>query len=226
MNSTIIIIMLILIIVVVPVMYNKYVVASASVAVATLAPIVPFTPPTVTPSDGTPIFVSPSTKYLLTEQVILMTFPPSNPPVEGVQSTVDQLLRSQQNPDILSQIGLSNLTIGSLPCYALYTNTFKGVLDPSEYDILGAYFILQLKGYVGSSLLSTCSYYSPIKKVILPPPVQSQIINLFQSNPAITFSGTMMDLDDFIPRISKFLYLNYRTTFYIDYLTLKNTACT
>lgn len=217
MNSIIILFLTVFVVV----MYYKY--ASTSV--------IPYTPlPSVITPSGEPIFVQPSTRYLLTEQAILMTFPPADGSVPNnlIQSSTilfEQLLLTQQNPLILSQLGVSTLTIGNLPCYALYTNTFNGILDPSEYDILGAYFILQLKGYIGAELLSTCSYYEPIKKIILPKQVQSILTNLFQFNPAITFSGTMMDLDDFVPRISKFLYLNYKTTFYINYLNLKNSAC-
>lgn len=151
----------------------------------------------------------PTTQYPFSEKMILSTFSGSKINMEDAYKLY--------NPVILQRIGKP---FPNLECYVLHTNTFSGTLDPTEFDIIGAFFFYHLQ-----NLLVDCEYYEGIKKILIPETTQKTLINLFQTNPNITFTGQLMDLDDFIPRISKFFYYDYNRVFYVDYLTLKNSAC-
>jgi hypothetical protein len=199
-------------------------------------PLAPLSP---TPSTPTlPPFVLPTiapvtTKYLLTEQVILLNFPaaPGLPYKTFASQTIfDNMFKKQQSPSILTLMYKDGKSIDppAFECYALYTNIFtnaySGTNDTfsNEYDIIGAYFVMTLLSLPNVSL----KYYDNTKKIL----ITSDILALVMTTWALTnptnqflFSGGEMPmlLDDFVPRISRYLFSNYANRMIVDYKTKK-----
>ena len=194
--------------------------------------------PTPSSTPTLPPFVLPTpapvvTKYLLTEQTILLNFPavPGLPYKTFASQTVfDNLFKKQQNSNILTLMYRDGKSIDppAFGCYALYTNTFTnayaGTDDTfsNEYDIIGAYFITTLLSLPNVSL----KYYDNLKKIL----ITSDILALVMTTWALTnptnrflFSGGEMPmlLDDFVPRISRYLFANYANRMIVDYKTKK-----
>lgn len=196
----------------------------------TLPPFSIVTPPPVT------------TKYPLTEQAVLMTFtqPTSIPYKTKYSQTIfNNLFTSQQKDDVIRRMYTDhkNIDTPSLNCYALYTNVFlypyQGVDTYSaEYDIIGAYFIMNLKNYIPDT--SSISYYDNTKKIVISADILQQVMtywNLKDSTNKFFFSGGEMPmlLDDFVPRLSKYLFSNYASLYTyvnqaVNYTNMKATC--
>jgi hypothetical protein len=200
----------------------------------------PPAPLSPTPSTPTlPPFVLPTpapvtTKYLLTEQAILLNFPavPGLPYKTFASQTVfDTLFKNQQNSNILSLMKTDGKSTNppSLDCYALYTNTFTNTYSETddkfsnEYDILGAYFITTLLSLQDVSL----KYYDNTKKISFSTDTLSHVMKtwgLTNSTNQSSFSAGGENptlLDDFVPRISRYLFANYANRMIVDYKTKK-----
>jgi hypothetical protein len=188
---------------------------------------------TITTGPTKPSFIIPTvapplkTNYPLTEQAILLNYAaqsglPYKTP--SSQTIFNNLFTSQQLPAVLSAMKKDGKTAStqSLQCYALYTDVFNygypGIGDPYkyDYDIIGAYFFLTLKDIPGMPE-SPLSYYDTTKSIVISNNVLTQVmsyynlVNTSYSNPRFLFSGGEMPmlLDDFVPRISKYLLANY-----------------
>ena len=188
-------------------------------------------PQTPSPTPLIPKFVpvTPApitTLYPLTEQTILLNFQalPSNPYSTTYSKEIfTDLFTKQQTKDILVKMSNDGKKIypPTFTCYALYTNVFTNSYisnmtpDPyaGSYDVVGAYFFATLKNYLSPSSLSSITYYDFIKKIVIPADVLQEIMNYWNidSKNSFFFSGGEMPmlLDDFVPRISRYLFTNY-----------------
>ena len=220
------------------------IIAGAGYYFYTKTPSSPSPPPTVaspTPSSSPPTlpqFVLPTpapvtTKYLLTEQAILLNFPaaPGLPYKTFASKTVfDDLFKKQQNSNILSIMYRDGKSIDppALGCYVLYTNIFTnsyaGTDDTfsNEYDIIGAYFITTLLSLPNVSL----KYYDNLKKILITSDILTAVMTtwaLTNTTNQFLFSGGEMPmlLDDFVPRISRYLFSNYANRMINDYKNKK-----
>ena len=204
-------------------------------------PSSPQSPAPLSPTPSTPTlppFVLPTpapviTKYLLTEQAILLNFPasPGQPYKTFASQTVfDSLFKKQQNSNILSLMYKDGKSIDppAFGCYALYTNIFTNAYSgtddtfSNEYDIIGAYFITSLLSLPNVSL----KYYDNLKKILITADVLTLVMTTWGlTNPTnqFLFSGGEMPmlLDDFVPRISRYLFANYANRMITDYKTKK-----
>ena len=152
-----------------------------------------------------------------------------DPPSDPVQLPIPVVAPSGPIPSTRFPLTESILLAGppppNLDCNVLNGKVMNGTaLDSGEYDMLGAYFFLHLGDYVGTEMATECLYYKDIKQILVPTTVSQRLIQYFQTNPAITFSGQLTPLDDFVPRIAKHLYYNYVIRFPTDYRLLKLNA--
>jgi hypothetical protein len=202
------------------------------------SPPPPVQSPTPSSTPTLPPFVLPTpapvtTKYLLTEQAILLNFPaaPGAPYKTFASQTVfDNLFKKQQNSNILTVMYKDGKSIDppAFGCYALYTNTFTNAYSgtddtfSNEYDIIGAYFITTLLSLPNVSL----KYYDNLKKILITSDILALVMTtwgLTNSTNRFLFSGGEMPmlLDDFVPRISRYLFSNYANRMQTDYKTKK-----
>lgn len=90
-----------------------------------------------------------------------------------------------------------------------------------EYDLIGAYFFFNFYKYLNendkNNVEYKVSYYDSLKKIVIPKKSLIEIFNKirpddYNSNNYNLFTlGVMpMSLDDFVPKISKYLYYNLR----------------
>jgi len=86
-----------------------------------------------------------------------------------------------------------------------------------EYDIIGSYFFQNLRKYLSENTNCDVYYYDYLKKIIISQECLVEIYNNIREgdqnsiNYNLFILGEMpMDLDLFVPKISKFLYYNYR----------------
>jgi hypothetical protein len=190
-------------------------------------PTIPTIPTiTVTPKQ--------TTKYLLTEQAIMLTFS-GNYSTPYSLDIYNNLLNKNINKSILNSY--SNSIPFDLNCYVLHTPVFlpnpvkrqggyydqttgKVINNISEneeyYDIMGAYFFTNfnylLNGINGTNGTPQISYYDITKQIVIDSFDLYKIFNNLNAdntyNQLAVFSQGEMPtlLDDFVPKISMFLF--------------------
>ena len=196
-------------------------------------------PPFIIPTIAPPL----TTKYPLTEQAILINYAAQSGlpyKTEASQTIFNNLFTSQQLPAVLNAMKKDGKTMAStqsLQCYALYTDVFNygypGIGDPYkyDYDIIGAYFFLTLKDIPGMPA-SPLSYYDTTKSIVISNNILTQVMTYYNlvntpySNPRFLFSGGEMPmlLDDFVPRISRYLLANYANRNYVEWNNKKQNC--
>ena len=205
--------------------------------------------PNPTPTNiNSPFAVElPTTKYRLTEQAILLNYTaPSGIPyeTEASQTIFNKLFTSQQLPDVLKLMKRDGKTSvpPTLQCYTLYTDVFNygypGTdLYEYDYDIIGAYFFLTLSG-IPNIPSSPVTYYDYSKLLLIQKDVLKKAMaywNLINPSgnayddymgPRFLFSGGEMPmlLDEFVPRISRYLLANYAKRNSLDWNNKKKNC--
>lgn len=169
-----------------------------------------------------------TTKYPLTEQAIMLTFP-GNYSTPYSLNIFNTLLNNNINRDVLAKY---NWNPFDLNCYVLHTpvflpNPFKrqgGYYDnqngtivnnltenESYYDIMGAYFFTNFYNLLGDNSYKP-EYYDTIKQIVID---REPLIKIFSNLRADNSYNQFMfftegeipePLDDFVPRISMFLF--------------------
>jgi hypothetical protein len=176
---------------------------------------------------------SSTTKFPLTDLAIRATFTPSSDFKQVNIESFINLLNTKLSKEIIKKlIGTQSFVITSenvftfLDCYVLYTNVFTHPYDKNagdvysdEYDIIGAYFIFQLPKYASSSpglFKNGCQYIQSIFSLILPKELLKNAVtaigkSFLPGEDGFFVAGVVMpiSLDDFVPRISKYLYNNF-----------------
>ena len=174
----------------------------------------------------------PKTKYLLTEQAIMLTFSGdySTPNSRDLYNT---LLNKNINKSILKKYPNSTDPF-NLNCYVLHTPVFlpnpiniqgkyydqstQEVVDNSNeneeyFDIIGAYFFINFNDLLNNQTNnSNVTYYDTTKQIIID---SNDLFRIFtnlnadnSNNQSKKFSQGRMpsSLDDFVPKISMFLF--------------------
>jgi hypothetical protein len=86
----------------------------------------------------------------------------------------------------------------------------------SEYDIIGSYFFKNFYQYLSENTNYKVYYYDYLKKIVIPRECLIEIYNDIREtdpnniNYLFTQGEMPMDLDVFVPKISRYLYYNYR----------------
>ena len=172
----------------------------------------------------------PKTKYLLTEQAIMMTFP-KNYKTPYSTEIFNSLLNQNINTNILNSY--PNSIPFDLNCYVLHTPVFipnmvkrqGGYYDQSTgnavnnlyenidyYDIIGAYFFINFNNLLNANSDYDVSYYDSSKQIVIDPNYLIKIFNNLKAdssyNQSFLFSKGEMPilLDEFVPKISMFLF--------------------
>lgn len=173
--------------------------------------------------------VMPSTKYPLTEQAIMLTFPNESYTTPYSREIYNNLLNKNINRDILKTYKSSPFNIN---CYVLHTPVFLpnpvkrqgGYFDQetnsvinnldentSYYDIIGAYFFQNFNKFLNDDSYQP-SYYDVSKRIVIDSESLVTIFNNLRANSNYNQSnffskGEMpMLLDDFVPKITMFLF--------------------
>jgi hypothetical protein len=98
-----------------------------------------------------------------------------------------------------------------------------------EYDIIGAYFFENFYKYLSNNSPCTVKYYDYLKKITIPSDCLIEIYNYIKADDSsgyylFTLGQMPMDLDSFVPKISKYLYYNYKNNHSTEqkYISLLN----
>jgi hypothetical protein len=188
-------------------------------------------PPLVIPRLTIPVMTTTApiiTNYPITEQVIILNYPNLNYPytTKASQDIIDAKFAEKQTPIVLNSMygGQTNKTPPFPPtilCYAPYTILFKNAYQKgldvfeSEYDIIGAYFFLTLSS-IPNLPPDVVMYDDFTKKILITTDNLKKILDYWKcpdTNQSL-ISGLMlkggMKLDDFVKRISRYLFANYK----------------
>ena len=111
----------------------------------------------------------------------------------------------------------SVMTFGPGTTYIENSNQEGSDYYQDEYDIIGSYFFQNFYKYLSQNTNYTVYYYDYLKKIIINRECLAEIYNnIRETDPnninymLFTMGEMPMDLDVFVPKISKFLYYNYR----------------
>jgi hypothetical protein len=188
-------------------------------------------PPLVIPKLTVPVMATTApitTNYPITEQVIILNYPNSIVPytTKASQAIIDTKFAEKQTSIVLnSMYGSQSNKRPPFPptilCYAPYTTLFKNAYQKgldvfeSEYDIIGAYFFLTLSRI--PNLPSDAVVYDDLtKKILITTDNLKKILDYWKCSETNQFliSGLMLKggmlLDDFVKRISRYLFANYK----------------
>lgn len=201
-------------------------------------------PPLVIPTLTIPVMATTApitTNYPITEQVIILNYPNPNYPytTKASQDIIDAKFAEKQTPIVLnSMYGVQTNKTPPFPptilCYAPYTSLFKNTYQKGldvfeyEYDIIGAYFFLTLSRI--PNLPSDVVIYDDFtKKILITTDNLKKILDYWKCSETNQFliSGLMlkggMPLDDFVKRISRYLFPNYKNNNPSDWYSINCT---
>lgn len=190
-----------------------------------------YSSPNITPLSipTMPPFIQPTTKYNLTEQAIMLRYT-GDYTIPNSREIFNSLLNKNINRSILSTYNSSPF---NLSCYVLHTPVF--LPDPikrqgsyydqdtglivnnlteniEQFDIIGAYFFLNIDKLVGQDNTCIPVYYDTIKKIVIDKTCLTNIFNNLRADNSYKqqdlFTGGSMPmlLDSFVPKLSRFLF--------------------
>jgi len=178
-----------------------------------------------------PVPTTPPTPYDATRAYALLTFSPT---IDSITpSMMDSVLAKKADPAILKKAGLSSLSMATLECYVFFTNTFNGMTGSiEEQDLLSVWFLSILKE-LNPSLYRKCRYIDSnvSYKIIFIPgeffdevqtywtqryyPIPQRSIFFLRNygiqpglNDDSIDTTVVQTLDDFVKRVSTYLFFN------------------